>query len=303
MICHALEADPTLPLQVQWALRHPAELRDGLRLLARLVGAKRMLLAVGEADHRRLARLLKRLLEQRDITPPPPADMDAGASVDLPLEKGAEPLGLRLVPTRNAYPQADPTLLVWSLLSRRLRPGALPTEAGVLMLDAVAAVAAGKVARGAAVVSREPVAVRDHGRDVSVLAEVCRGSRVGDVLRSLGFADDEPSAVLAGDYLRDNRVDAEAVLDGGELVLHRTPPPPDPPPAVQPCIRCGWCLDICPTGVHPAGVLEAAQRDDPNLAQRYGVDACIGCGLCEYVCPSKLPLLTALKMMSAERPL
>ena len=298
VVCHALEADPTLPLQIQWALRHPNELRDGLRLLARLVGAKHMLLAVGEADHRRLARLLKRLLAGRDIEPA--ADVDSGESVDLPLEKGTEPLGLRLVPTRNAYPQADPTLLAWSLLSRRLRPGALPTDAGVLVLDAVAAVAVGFVARGAAVVARGPVGVRDHrreGAEVSVLADAWRGSRVGDVLGALGLADAGPSPVRAGDFLRADAADFDAVLDGGELALHLPPPAPDPPPAVEPCIRCGWCLDICPTAVHPAGVLEAAQRGDPALARRFGVDACIDCGLCQYVCPSKLPLMTALRVM------
>ena len=296
ILCHALEADPTLPLQIQWALRHPAELRDGLRLLAKLVGAKHMLLAVGESDHRRLARLLKRLLARRDIAPA--VDVDAGASIDLPLEGGAEPLGLRLVPTRNAYPQADPTLLAWSLLGRRVPPGALPSEAGVLVLDATAAVAVGMVARGAAVVAREPVAVRDHGGEVSVLADSWRGSRVGDVLRSVGLADAGPAAVRAGDFLRANVVAADAILDGGELVLHLPPPPPDPPPAVQPCIRCGWCLDICPVAVHPAGVLEAAQRDDAKLAKKFGVDACVDCGLCEYVCPSKLPLLTALRVFA-----
>ena len=298
VVCHALEADPTLPLQIQWALRHPAELRDGLRLIARLVGAKHMLLAVAEGEHRRLARLLKRLLAQRDIEPA--TDVEAGGAIDLPLEKGTEPLGLRLVPTRNTYPQADPTLLAWSLLGRRLRPGALPTEAGVLVLDAVAAVAVGMVARGAAVVAREPVAVRDHGREVSVLAEAWRGSRVGDVLRSLGLIDsagDGSQTVRSGDYLRANAFSFDGVLDGGELVLHLPPPPPDPPPAVEPCIRCGWCLDICPVAVHPAGVLEAAQRDDAKLAERFGARACVDCGLCEYVCPSRLPLLTAVRLM------
>ena len=293
VVCHALEADPTLPLQIQWALRHPAELRDGLRLVARLVGARRMLLAVAEGDHRRLARLLKRTLDAGDA----PA---TGDSIDLPLEPPSvpEPLGLRLVPMRNAYPQADPTLLAYSLLSRKLPPGALPTKAGAVVLDVVAAVAVGFVARGLAVVQREPVAVRDHGRDVSVLALAWRGSRVSDVLAAVGLPGDA-AAVRAGDYLRNRVIPSDAVLDGGELTLHL--PPVTALPIVQPCIRCGWCLDICPVAVHPAGVLEAAQRDDAAAAKRFGVDACIGCGLCEYVCPSKLPLLHAINVIRDDR--
>ena len=63
------------------------------------------------------------------------------------------------------------------------------------------------------------------------------------------------------------------------------------------CLRCGWCADSCPTRVHPAGILEASQFDDPELAERSGLEACIECGICAYVCPSELPLLQGIRAM------
>ena len=70
------------------------------------------------------------------------------------VRKAAAAMGaneLRIVPLANDYPQADPTLLVYTLTRRKLRPGSgggagvhLPTEQGVLLLDAAAAVAAGR---------------------------------------------------------------------------------------------------------------------------------------------------------------
>jgi Na+-translocating ferredoxin:NAD+ oxidoreductase RnfC subunit len=330
LICHALETDPTLPVQAQWALRHPLELRDGLRVLARLTGARRAVLAVAEGDNRRIYRHLRRSARSEltgkarrepaeGKSRSEPRDIDEGQSVILPLDPSTRlptedlatadeapvsqrarrtvpptALGLRMIPVRNAYPQADPTLLVWALLSARLPPDRLPIEAGALVLDAVAAVAVGAVARGEGVIQRQPLAVRDHARDLSILADIWRGSRTQEVLSALGL---EAESLRAGDFLRERYVPLESVLDGGEIVLHITGPEQKVVP--EPCIRCGWCLDICPTHVHPAGVLEGAQRDDEDIARQYGVNACIECGLCSYVCPSRLPLLKAAQLMKA----
>ena len=50
--------------------------------------------------------------------------------------------------------------------------------------------------------------------------------------------------------------------------------------------------------IQPAGLLEAAQQDDPLLADRYGLDACIECGICTYVCPSHLPILSGIRALA-----
>jgi electron transport complex protein RnfC len=56
-------------------------------------------------------------------------------------------------------------------------------------------------------------------------------------------------------------------------------------------------MEACPTLLHPASALEAAQRNDAVMARRAGIDACIECGLCSYVCPSRLPLLGSIRSM------
>src|SRR5581483_8994805 len=90
-----------------------------------------------------------------------------------------------------------------------------------------------------------------------------------------------------------------AVAGGSEQVIHLTalPAPVNP----DPCIRCGWCVQACPTHVHPAAFLEAGQRHDREMADAYGLASCIECGVCAHICPSRLPLLGAIRELKRMR--
>ena len=57
------------------------------------------------------------------------------------------------------------------------------------------------------------------------------------------------------------------------------------------CIRCGDCIPVCPVGLQPQQLYEAARLSDFDAAQDYHLFNCIDCGCCAYVCPSRLPLV------------
>ena len=97
---------------------------------------------------------------------------------------------------------------------------------------------------------------------------------------------------------RQVRVGDDEVVGGGELTLFAAPP--QPTVVSSPCVRCGWCIETCPTRCRPAGLLQAAQLQDADLARREGLDACIECGLCTFVCPSRLPLLEGIRRIRRE---
>lgn len=210
-----------------------------------------------------------------------------------PIRQAAKRAGLEVLDVINEYPQSDPTLMLFSLRRRRLRPGQLPTTQGVLLLDAAAALAVGRAAMGQAALST-PLGVHDHFHRRAHFLDVPVGMLLGDVLDALEIATD--SAMLrSGDLLRDLRLSRDCVIGGEELAIHVTAPEPELNP--DPCMRCGWCLETCPTLLYPAMALEAAQRNDATMARRAGIDSCIECGLCSYVCPSKLPLLDSIRRM------
>ena len=55
------------------------------------------------------------------------------------------------------------------------------------------------------------------------------------------------------------------------------------------CIRCGYCIDVCPVDIYPVLIMEASElyTQPGNLDDLYPED-CIGCGLCSFVCPGQI---------------
>ena len=267
IVCNVLDSDPAAAINSVLAARYPAQLAAGVAALMRLCAARQGLIVL---------------------------DRSVPAGWSTPLRKLSKDLGLKLAWLFNAYPQSDPTPLLYTLLHQRLRPTQLPTQCGTIVIDAAVAIAIGSLVLHQLPMLSTPLAVRDHPRGVTHFVIAPLGMSVRDVMLALRI--DEPRLVVrAGDILRDQKLQTSAVLAGGECVIHLNAParPVDP----DPCIRCGWCVDLCPTRVHPALLLEAAQRRSLPLAERAGLQGCIECGVCVYVCPSRLPLLEGIRSL------
>ena len=267
MICCAIDGDPLLPVNATVAIESTEDVAAALVLLATLLQPKRVLLV---AEPEVLVRCKK-------------------------PHKSKLPPGLfRPVLLRADYPLTDARLLLETVLRRKIAPHGLPTDARAVVLDAAAAATIGRWSRTGYSDGTILLAVRDHvAADVHLL-RVPRGSTVGEVLAALNI----PTAgvlVRTGDFLRDLFVSLDQVVDNGEPCLHVTAP--QKPEPSEPCIRCAWCVEACPARIQPAGLLEAAQRDDLYLAGRFGLHNCIECGICSYVCPSRLPLLPAIRKL------
>jgi electron transport complex protein RnfC len=267
VLCDALDADGMQELNGAVLRESGADVVAGLTALARASGAARTWLACDSGAR----------------------GTDAASAA---LRRGGRK-SIRIMPLPNDYPQADPTLLLFALLGRRLRPGKLPVEQGVLLVDAAAARAIGRAVAGHAMLD-VPLAVHDVRRGRVHFARAAVGTPLRFVLEALEI-ELRDATIRAGAALRDVQVSCDAVIAGGELTVDvgAVSAPINP----EPCIRCGWCVSSCPTRIHPAGLLEAAQDDDRALAGRYGIDACIECGICSFVCPSRLPLLEAIRTL------
>ena len=67
------------------------------------------------------------------------------------------------------------------------------------------------------------------------------------------------------------------------------------------CLRCGRCATVCPVGLLPQPMSEAATRGDYERFEKklYGLE-CIQCGSCTFACPAKRPLMQIFKEAKTE---
>ena len=67
------------------------------------------------------------------------------------------------------------------------------------------------------------------------------------------------------------------------------------------CLHCGRCTTVCPNGLMPQMMADAAAAGDYERYENKlcGLD-CISCGSCTYICPAKRPLTQTFKQVKAE---
>lgn len=180
------------------------------------------------------------------------------------------------------YPGGD-----WRLLPRAARIAG----ASALVVDVIAitdwamAVVTGHAARD------RPVAL---ARDQAIeLRTVPRGTRLEEDVN-------HETRWFAGPRLADQL--ADPLIADGELTFYRETTGDR---SASACIRCGACIQICPTRVDPVALLrEHVHGPRERIMQRAGIDACVDCGLCTATCPAGIELhhvIGTLKTLRAER--
>ncbi len=196
--------------------------------------------------------------------------------------------GVRVIPLLNVYPQGDPTVLIWSLLAKKLPVGALPTTLGVLMIDPVTLWALGRFLRTGIPYRDRPVQI--FSADTApklVLASI--GMPIDTLLERANLKFSDQQCIHNGMLTGQEIIPAHNVVQEDTEIISLRPFPATENPT--PCIEGGWCVDHCPTALNPAKLyhlttgLAALSTSEIREAQH-----CIDCGLCSYVCPTRLPL-------------
>jgi len=183
------------------------------------------------------------------------------------------------------YPQGAEKQLIRATVKREVPSGGLPADVGVVVQNVGTAVAVWEACGAGKPLYERVVTV--SGQSVREPANwlVRMGTPFTDIIRqSGGLTPDAAVLIMGGPMMGVAQWTTDVpVVKGtcGIIALPECAPAEVKPRA---CLHCGLCLRVCPMGLSPAFIRQAAEKGRWNLAGQYGVNDCMECGACAYVC-------------------
>jgi electron transport complex protein RnfC len=208
---------------------------------------------------------------------------------------------IKVVELRTKYPQGGEKSLIYAVTKREVPSGGLPMDVGAVVqnVGTVSAIS-DAITTGMPLVERV-VAVTGSGikKPKNLLVKI--GTKFEDVINQCGGYTEDLGKIINGGPMMGiaQHTDQVPVIKGtsGILLLNeKDSEKPEP----SNCIRCGKCVDICPSGLMPLMISRNSLLRKFDEAEAYNAMDCIECGSCSFICPSKRPLVDAIRVAKQE---
>lgn len=266
VIINGVECEPYITSDYRLMMEHSDEIIEGVRLLMKA------------------AKVDKAYIGIEDNKP---------KAIQLFEEKVADIQGIEVVPLAKKYPQGGEKQLVDAVIHRQVpAPPAIPVNVGAIVQNVGTAFAVYQ-----AVMKHKPLFERYTtvtGKEIKNPGNflVRMGTPFSQLIDSCGGLPDGDNKVLAGGPMMGKAVmsldvpvckgtNSITVLSGFDA--HRK--------SIQPCIRCGKCVDACPMGLEPYLLATLSSMKEYERLEQEDVTSCISCGSCQFTCPSHRPIL------------
>ena len=213
---------------------------------------------------------------------------------------------IRVLPVKTKYPQGGERSLIRVVAGVDFFITKLPADVGCIVANVGTLYAIER-----AVVYREPLfsqvftltgeaaanpgnyIVRD-GTSFAELLEAAGGIREGVTLKK---------ALVGGPMMGIplGSLDVPIQKQNNGLTLLAEDPVEEAEKLMTACLHCGRCTTVCPVGLSPQVMSDAALAKDYDRYENklHGLE-CVQCGSCTYACPAKRPLMQTFKEAKAE---
>jgi electron transport complex protein RnfC len=197
---------------------------------------------------------------------------------------------------KTKYPQGCEKQLVIAITNREVPSGGIPIDVGCIVnnVDTVIAIHRA-IFRGRPlmrkVVTLTGGAIKNPGNYKARI-----GTKLDDLVELAGGFKSKPEKIVVGGPMMGTAIfDTDVpIVKTTSGVLFLTEEEAHIP-RERNCIRCGSCVENCPTGLIPTELNADILKEDSEAFVRHNGLDCIECGSCSYICPAKRRLAQAIR--------
>lgn len=269
LIINGAECEPYLTTDHRVMLEHPEDILTGIGYLQRVTSAGQTVIAV-EANKPDAAESLRQVIARH------------GANIRV-----------EVLPVK--YPQGAEKMLITALTGRQVPSGGLPLDVQAICVNVATCAEIGQLLPYGSGLQDRVITVGGPAVQRKGNYRVPIGTPLRFVLETVGVADDITRVFLGGPMMGQAVSSLDIPVTKGTTgviafteretgnIGHQTQ---------YPCIRCGYCVDVCPIFLNPSqlGLLAGKSRYQ-EMAEQFHLMDCFECGCCTYVCPSHIPLV------------
>lgn len=257
LIINAVECEPYITADAQTIEHHKDDFKRGVIAMFKASKAKKCMVGIKETK-KELIPVLVELFKDQD-------------NIDV-------------TPVKDVYPMGWERTLLYELIHKRYDK--LPIEVGCIVSNATTAIRLGiAMQTGMPIVDKIVTvsgdAIKDPhnvhcpvGTPFSVLIDAC-GGYTKDTVKLIAGGPMMGGAVIKDEVCVGLATNAITVLEYKDVKSIG-------------CLRCGQCVDHCPSGLQPVNINNAFKANDIERLEKLRPMDCIECGMCTYICPSKI---------------
>lgn len=208
---------------------------------------------------------------------------------------------VKVVRLKSRYPQGAEKMLIYSTTGRRVPPGKLPMDVGVVVMNVNSVSFISEYLKTGMPLIKRRVTVDGGAVKAPCNVEVPLGTRLSDVFDFCGGFNSVVHKVIMGGPMMGiaqyslgtsvvKQTNALLALGREEARL----------PGENACIRCGRCADACPMNLLPMCINLNALRGNMDNLRKYNTQDCIECGSCSFVCPAKRHLVQSIRLAKTQ---
>ena len=257
LIINAIECEPYITADICNINNNLEDFKDGVKTLFRISNAKKCYIAIKHIHQDTIIKLIE-LFKDTD--------------------------GIEIKSLKDVYPIGWERTLTYTLLKKRYDK--LPIEIGAIVTNATTAITLAKTIKTKSYVYERYVTVAGrHLRESHNI--LCRiGVPIRELFNACGGIDTSPAIIIMGGPMMGTSVTKDEVtitpISNAVLVFdyHEQDK--------WACLRCGRCVEHCPSSLEPVSISEAYEHTDVDRLASLHVMDCVECGMCTYICPSKI---------------